>query len=841
MAYSDFLPFATNSGANVVPQSAFASDPFTGSGYASGLVRSDKVNKLWRQSSFVAASVALLISQQLDIDVLDNGDLTGFTANLTQSIAKIATSVGGGGGGGSGGGGIPEAPVDSNIYGRGNLTWTAVLPLTGGVLTGALSIRSAVAAAPLFNVSRNTVVAQAPPIDTIARFVAADNAVARVVLDAFGQNSNLTLRRANGTAAVPTAVNSNDSLGLVAAWGYGATGYSSSARASIEFLALETWSDTNQGTMIQLKVTPTGGSSAPIVAMTITPSGVTLANPLPVQSGGTGTSNLPINPASWSLTGTILLAQGVNPIIPASSNTLGTIGTWNNYQMACISVGPDEAGIDFGRAHGTLSNPTALRNNDYLGSIWFDGYGATKWNDLSRAQISAYAIENWTDTAQGTTLVFSATSAGTTTLRARLFLGGTANYHLNTTHTFQSLTGTPNFAIINSSGIYTDFGLTVQGNAGFGVNSVVSLNSGRLNIYGNNSPGIMLANNGGGGPYGIWNTNYNLQFGIALSDGTPDPYQQFAKMDGNGNWLFTPKAGYALRMHSPNIDSHSAMVYEVEGAGNRSWTVGMGGNSGWGGPGNFFFFANGTGGGWRFIVTPSAVVVPDGTHFQVICAAGTGTSYLDIFDDNNSHIESTTQLWVNQNTGKPTEFGTGQVAFNGKVITRYAGGPWPLNVTTPAGIGAQVLYNVYGDTVWSCGARTDGMWGVGDESRAVFRFAIDIYGNTYNGTGSWAVLSDGRFKKDIIDYPRGLEDICKLHTVFYKLDGPAGTMMAEDGITRIGLIAAEAEEVMPELVGETFTDQLGTVKTIQNGPIIYALVNAVRELRDMVISLQNKG
>jgi hypothetical protein len=36
--------------------------------------------------------------------------------------------------------GPPEAPTDGQIYGRGNTAWTPVLPLTGGTLTGTLTL-----------------------------------------------------------------------------------------------------------------------------------------------------------------------------------------------------------------------------------------------------------------------------------------------------------------------------------------------------------------------------------------------------------------------------------------------------------------------------------------------------------------------------------------------------------------------------------------------------------------------------------------------------------------------------------------------------------------------------
>jgi hypothetical protein len=93
MAVSEFLPFATTVGANVETQTEFASDPALGPGYATGRVYSRKLNKLWRQSSFVSAAIARMILEQLSQDVLDNGNLTDFTTNLTQAIKNIGSSV----------------------------------------------------------------------------------------------------------------------------------------------------------------------------------------------------------------------------------------------------------------------------------------------------------------------------------------------------------------------------------------------------------------------------------------------------------------------------------------------------------------------------------------------------------------------------------------------------------------------------------------------------------------------------------------------------------------------------------------------------------------------------
>lgn len=121
-------------------------------------------------------------------------------------------------------------------------------------------------------VSSNTGVLPAAPNVTAARFAGADSQAARIVVDTFGGAPNLTLRRANGTAASPTAVTANDTLGNVVAFGYGATGYSSSSRAALQMIAAENWTDTAQGTSLTLMTTP-NGSVTPAERLRIDQSG----------------------------------------------------------------------------------------------------------------------------------------------------------------------------------------------------------------------------------------------------------------------------------------------------------------------------------------------------------------------------------------------------------------------------------------------------------------------------------------------------------------------------------------------------------------------------------------
>src|SRR5208282_1148541 len=86
MAEQDFLPFATENGANVLDQTDYAAAPWLGIGFDNGFAVPAYLNKVWRQSSFVAAALAAFIQQQTNQAVLDNGNLTSFLAQLTTAL-----------------------------------------------------------------------------------------------------------------------------------------------------------------------------------------------------------------------------------------------------------------------------------------------------------------------------------------------------------------------------------------------------------------------------------------------------------------------------------------------------------------------------------------------------------------------------------------------------------------------------------------------------------------------------------------------------------------------------------------------------------------------------------
>lgn len=79
------------------------------------------------------------------------------------------------------------------------------------------------------------------------------------------------------------------------------------------------------------------------------------------------------------------------------------------------------------------------------------------------------------------------------------------------------------------------------------------------------------------------------------------------------------------------------------------------------------------------------------------------------------------------------------------------------------------------------------------------RFRIDSNGATFNTSGTWSTLSDGRLKSDIGEIPDALDRLTRLRGVHFRYTDPEQAMGA--GGPRIGFLAEEVEQVFPEWVG----------------------------------------
>ncbi|WP_256976294.1 hypothetical protein [Burkholderia sp. AU28863] len=83
---NDFLPFATGPGANVVDQATYAALTALATGFLSGTAQSVQVNKVWRQSSIMAAVIAQFIVAQTGQAAVDDGTTPTLLANFTKAV-----------------------------------------------------------------------------------------------------------------------------------------------------------------------------------------------------------------------------------------------------------------------------------------------------------------------------------------------------------------------------------------------------------------------------------------------------------------------------------------------------------------------------------------------------------------------------------------------------------------------------------------------------------------------------------------------------------------------------------------------------------------------------------
>jgi hypothetical protein len=161
--------------------------------------------------------------------------------------------------------------------------------------------------------------------------------------------------------------------------------------------------------------------------------------------------------------------------------------------------------------------------------------------------------------------------------------------------------------------------------------------------------------------------------------------------------------------------------------------------------------------------------------------------------------------------------------------------------------GAVFVTNVAGGCNLSCNANGD----VGANPAAGHNFLLGTGLGYQNGGGPWTALSDARIKTVQADYAPGLAEVVALRPVVYTYNGNDKTdetsdsmhkAAAEAGTPFVGLVAQEAETVMPGMVGqmegwidgEPVTD----LRTLNNGELVYALVNAVKTLTARLEALE---
>jgi len=159
------------------------------------------------------------------------------------------------------------------------------------------------------------------------------------------------LGRSRGTFAAPTIVQNGDSVGRIAFVSYDGANYQYSAQIQCNVDGVPGIADTPGNLLIQ---TVPDGSSIPVTAVTISSAQVTtLAQPLPVGSGGLGITTTPIN-------GQIPIGNGTN----YTAATL-TAGSGISITDGAGSVTIAATGVS-ATTEVTGTSATMVANNDYI-------------------------------------------------------------------------------------------------------------------------------------------------------------------------------------------------------------------------------------------------------------------------------------------------------------------------------------------------------------------------------------------------------------------------------------------------------------------------------------------
>lgn len=152
--------------------------------------------------------------------------------------------------------------IDPTKPAEGNATTSSVRANFAAAATEIEQLQDAVTIPVVF--SNNTHPLPAGLTALALQIAEADGSPTRAQLESFGNACQYAFRRANGTNAAKTALLLGQPIGNVAAHGYGATGYGSGSRIVINFVAAENWTDTAQGTQLDIFTTQAGTTTQAI-------------------------------------------------------------------------------------------------------------------------------------------------------------------------------------------------------------------------------------------------------------------------------------------------------------------------------------------------------------------------------------------------------------------------------------------------------------------------------------------------------------------------------------------------------------------------------------------------
>lgn len=181
--------------------------------------------------------------------------------------------------------------LDSALTGINSVTSATGQALTLATLDSNANVVIAPHGTGYVVVNKNSALGPSPVFEGF-QIVGKDSTQTAVQIETFAQQSRFITRRANGTAASPSALAANDSIAVFQGTGYGTSAYST-ARAGIGISADEAWSNTVNGMRLGCTVV-LNGSTTGYESLRLDGTGRTL-----IGMGGTKSV------AAWGTFGTV--------------------------------------------------------------------------------------------------------------------------------------------------------------------------------------------------------------------------------------------------------------------------------------------------------------------------------------------------------------------------------------------------------------------------------------------------------------------------------------------------------------------------------------------------------
>ena len=124
----------------------------------------------------------------------------------------------------------------------------------------------------------------------------------------------------------------------------------------------------------------------------------------------------------FTVTQTIDLGTGALPAAVLGSGLRIAGANGGNPFIEFEVFGLGNSGTIYRKARGTRGAPSALSSDDIIGQFQARGYGTTGYGSSEACGVRLVAAENFTDTAQGGTIVFTTNTIGSTSTQDRLYV-----------------------------------------------------------------------------------------------------------------------------------------------------------------------------------------------------------------------------------------------------------------------------------------------------------------------------------------------------------------------------------------------------------------------------------